>query len=515
MAGLNLCFGLFLFGSIICFVSSGHSFKFMRSCDLAENERIVLRNQVKEMFRFGFESYIKAAYPRDNLLPLSCNGTDSMGGLLVTLIDNLDTLLIFEEYSLFMRYTLELESMFNIDVNRTVNIFETTIRVIGGLLSSHVLLTEASEVVGLADDFFPHYSGSLLRMAKELADRFLPAFDTPTGIPFGSIHLMNGVSSSESLIACTAGAGTLLLEFGTLSRLTGDPKYYDVAYRAMKSLFSHASSRGLLGKHIHIVNGRWLYNVTGVGGDADSFFEYLLKGFALFGNYELLKMFQSCHESIRSYLWNEPWYLDCDIEKGTAVSSVQSALSAFFPSLEVLCGNMNTASRSHKAFCSIFAKFGMLPEAFNIKKLAPVKGFGGYPLRPELFESNFYLFWATGDPALLSITRNAIWSLENLTKTSCGYSSIRDVNNHELDDMMESFFLSETCKYLLFSLTPDHWIYSGRFVLSTEAHPFLVPPAFSDGSHYKITELLKAPKCHRKSELKLVEKCGFETQDID
>ncbi|GJD07550.1 Probable alpha-mannosidase I MNS4 [Galdieria sulphuraria] len=442
---MNLRFGLFLLATMICLVTSGYSAKFVQNCDMAENERVALRNLVKEMFRFGFDSYIKAAYPRDNLMPLSCNGTDSMGGLLVTLVDNLDTLLIFEEYSLFKQYTLELESLFNVDINRTVNIFETTIRVIGGLLSSHVLLTEASDVVGLAQDFFPEYSGSLLKIARKLADRFLPAFETPTGIPFGSIHLINGVSTSESLIACTAGAGTLLLEFGTLSRLTGDPKYYHVAYRAMKSLFAHASSRGLLGKHIHILNGKWLYNVTGIGGDADSFFEYLLKGFALFGDYELLKMFQSCHESIRNYLWNEP------------------------------CSKF---SESHRAFCSIFSKFGMLPEAFSIKKRTPVKGSNGYPLRPELFESNFYLFWATGDPSLLSITRNAIWSLENLTRTPCGYSSIRDVNKHDRDDIMESFFLSETCKYLLFS--------------------------------YHLLLVMKMM-----SELKVVEKCGFETKDID
>jgi len=135
---------------------------------------------------------------------------------------------ILEEYSWFKYYVQELESSFNLNVNRTVNVFETTIRVLGGLLSSHVLLTEASQVVGLDQDFFPEYSGSLLRIARKLADRFLPAFDTPTGIPFGSIHLMNGVNTGESRIACTAGAGTLLLEFGTLSRLTGDDKLVNI-----------------------------------------------------------------------------------------------------------------------------------------------------------------------------------------------------------------------------------------------------------------------------------------------
>jgi len=45
----------------------------------------------------------------------------------------------------------------------------------------------------------------------------------------------------------------------------------------MKSLFQRASSRGLVGKHIDIKSGKWLYSSTGIGGDADSYFEYLLK----------------------------------------------------------------------------------------------------------------------------------------------------------------------------------------------------------------------------------------------
>lgn len=94
------------------------------------------------------------------------------------------------------------------------------------------------------------------------------------------------------------------------------------------------------------------------------------------------------------------------------MSSIQTALSAFFPSLEVLCGDVKTAWKSHQAFYSIFNKFGMLPEAFDVKKRTTRKGFSGYPLRPELLESNFYLLWATWDPALLSVTRNAIWSLQ-------------------------------------------------------------------------------------------------------
>ena len=64
--------------------------------------------------------------------------------------------------------------------------------------------------------------GGLLTLALDLGHRLLPALQTESGIPFGSINLRRGVSPTETPVTCTAAAGTLLLEFGLLSRLTGD-----------------------------------------------------------------------------------------------------------------------------------------------------------------------------------------------------------------------------------------------------------------------------------------------------
>eukprot|EP00871_Galdieria_phlegrea_P003581 jgi/Galph1/4223/GphlegSOOS_G2928.1 len=481
--------------TIVCCFKVTLGVWYVGDCNIEENERIALRNQVKELFRFGMDCYLKAAFPKDNLSPLSCKGEDSMGGLLVTLIDNLDTLLIFEEYDLFKTYVKEVESRLVMEVNSSVSIFETTIRVLGGLLSSHVLLTEAANIIELPTDYFLEYNGCLLRLARQLADRFMPAFNTLTGIPFGSIHLQHGVNEQESLVASTAGAGSLLLEFGTLSRLTGDP-----------NLFQKASPRGLLGNHIEIVNGRWIANASGIGGSIDSFYEYLLKGFALFGDYELLKIFQLCYKSIHEHLFKDPWYMDCDMSKGTITSFIQSSLSAFFPSLEVLHGDLKVAIKSHRAFYSIWRKYGMLPEGFDLLHGRPAVRQRNYPLRPELFESNFYIHWSTQDPSWLSIVRNAIWSLENITKVNCGFCSVKDVLRRELEDAMESFFLSETCKYLYLTLVPNHWIYSGKFIFSTEAHPFLIPPAFYSSD---FQEPVSSLRCARPSALRNVEKCGF------
>jgi mannosidase alpha-like ER degradation enhancer 2 len=92
----------------------------------------------------------------------------------------------------------------------------------------------------------------MLILAKDLGDRLLPAFETATGIPYGTVNLRRGVPNGETTISSTAGAGSLLLEFEALSRATGDPKYGDAAKTAVEALIDQRSSLGLLGKHINI-----------------------------------------------------------------------------------------------------------------------------------------------------------------------------------------------------------------------------------------------------------------------
>lgn len=61
-----------------------------------------------------------------------------------------------------------------------------------------------------------------------MAKRLIAAFDTSTGMPYGTVNLRHGVPSGETTVTCTAGVGTFILEFGSLSRLTGDPIYEEV-----------------------------------------------------------------------------------------------------------------------------------------------------------------------------------------------------------------------------------------------------------------------------------------------
>ena len=115
--------------------------------------------------------------------------------------------------------------------------------------------------------------------------------------------------------------------------------------------------------------------------------------------------------------------------------------------------------------------------------------FAGYPLRPELIESAMYLYKATRDPFLLSLGEDMLDSIEYSAKTPCGYATVKDVRDHTLEDRMESFFLSETTKYMYLLFDVDNEIIhkhkehvvktpfgecvveSGGWIFNTEAHP--------------------------------------------
>ncbi|KAI7743574.1 hypothetical protein M8C21_000773, partial [Ambrosia artemisiifolia] len=103
----------------------------------------------------------------------------------------------------------------------------------------------------------PSYDDELLHLAEDLARRLLPAFDTPTGIPYGSVNLLHGVDENESKITSTAGGGTLTLEFGVLSRLTNDPIFEQVTKNAVRGIWARRSKLNLVGAHIDVFTGDW------------------------------------------------------------------------------------------------------------------------------------------------------------------------------------------------------------------------------------------------------------------
>ena len=122
-----------------------------------------------------------------------------------------------------------IDTTLSFDQDIYVKNFEITIRLLGGLLSGYQLSGDKR----------------LLALAQDLGTRLLPVFDSPTGMPYVEVNLKTGKVRNPR--TNPAEVGTLLLEFGTLSRLTGNPVYYDKAKRAMVALYARRSPLGLVG----------------------------------------------------------------------------------------------------------------------------------------------------------------------------------------------------------------------------------------------------------------------------
>ncbi|XP_038069727.1 ER degradation-enhancing alpha-mannosidase-like protein 2 [Patiria miniata] len=462
---------------------------YVMSSKFTDDEILQYRERVRAMFYHGYENYLNNAFPYDELRPLTCDGVDSWGSYSLTLIDALDTLAIMGNYSEFRRVSTLLQSHLDFSEDINVSVFETNIRVVGGLLSAHLL----SQKAGVELESGWPCKGPLLTMAETVARRILPAFNTPTGMPYGTVNLAHGVPAGETPVTCTACVGTYILEFGTLSRLTGDPVFEETALKALNALWQCRSDIGLFGNHIDVLTKKWTALDSGIGAGVDSLLEYLVKGGLLLGNTDLLDKFWEYEQLIKQLMKRDDWYMWVNMKKGQITMPVFQSLEAFWPGLQSLLGQTDEAMKTLHNYHQVWRQLGFTPEFYNIVTNKVVDKREGYPLRPELIESVMVLYQATKDPYLLEVGRDILTSIETSAWTPCGYASVKDVRNHKLDNRMESFFLSETTKYLYLLFDRDNFIHNtggkgdvvptlqgecilnaGGYIFNTEAHPISV-----------------------------------------
>ncbi|XP_020672599.1 alpha-mannosidase I MNS5 isoform X2 [Dendrobium catenatum] len=364
-----------------------------------------MKEKVRQMFYHAYENYMAYAFPHDELKPITSTFTDSLSelgnlklehlpqnyqGSALTLIESLSSLVVLGNNTEFEKGVLWLAENLSFDVDARVNLFECNIRVLGGLLSAHILATDSKNRLERGI-----YQNQLLDLAEDLGRRFLRAFDTPTGLPYAWINLKYGVVENETTETSTSGCGSLILEMGALSRLTGNPRYENAARHALQKLWSMRSSLNLLGTTLDVVTGEWIEYSSGIGAGVDSFYEYLLKAYILFGSDEFWDMFHSVYLAVQKYFRHGPWYHEADMRTGRATYWQLTSLQAFWPGLQILIGDVAAANASHREFYHVWERFGVLPERYLLDRnvLHPTEKY--YPLRPELAESTFYLYQAT------------------------------------------------------------------------------------------------------------------------
>ncbi|KAH7922461.1 glycoside hydrolase family 47 protein [Leucogyrophana mollusca] len=444
------------------------------------------RDTTRDLFYHGFEHYMSHAFPLDELSPLSCTGrgpdwlnpaniatNDVSGNFSLTLIDVLDTLVVLDDPPGFQSAVRNVIDWVSFDVNTKPQVFETTIRVLGGLLSGHIFASRPNQPF-----YLPWYRGQLLSMAHDLGRRLLPAFATPTGIPYARLNLRHGVHRGESLDTCTAGAGSLILEFATLSRLTGDERFEKAAYKAFFALWNRKSDIGLVGNTVNIWTGMWTApEVSGIGAGIDSFYEYALKWYILSGEVEFLDVWHDAYAAIMRYARSADghWYRSVNIHTGEQAFNTIDSLSAFWPGLQVLGGDVQNAIKSHMTYWNLWRRHSGLPEVWDVQFMQATSF--QYPLRPEFVESTWYLYRATRDPYYLDVGERILRDLIVRTKVDCGLTGIKDLRTNARDDRMESFALSETLKYLFLLFDEDNRLHSddSNYVFTTEGHILSLP----------------------------------------
>ena len=230
---------------------------------------------MRAAFEHSWTGYKKHAWLRDELKPLSGEWRTTYGGWAATLVDSLDSLYIMgfdKEFDEAVDAVEEID--FNAPPVAILNVFETTIRYLGGLLSAY--------------DLSGH--DVLLEKALELGELLYAAFDTPNHLPIARWNWTQVVTGGEqqaqypTIIAETA---SLSLELTRLSQLSGDAKYYDAAARITELLRSQQLETKLPGMWPLVFNGTnadtRIGDTFGLGAMADSLYEYLPKEYLLLG----------------------------------------------------------------------------------------------------------------------------------------------------------------------------------------------------------------------------------------
>ncbi|XP_050424507.1 mannosyl-oligosaccharide alpha-1,2-mannosidase IA [Adelges cooleyi] len=457
------------------------------------------RNTVKAMMKHGWDNYVKYAWGKNELKPVSKRehsgsvfGSASIGA---TIVDSLDTLLIMGLNDEYKRGRDWVANNFTLDnVRVDISVFETNIRYIGGFLSCYAMT---------GDTIFRD-------KAVYVANKLLPAFQTPTGIPYSLVNLKTG--SSKNYFWASGGSsilsefGTLHLEFVYLSDITGNDIYRQKVEHIRDFVRGLDRPNGLYPNFLNPVSGKWGQRHVSLGGLGDSFYEYLLKAYIQSNGEDTIArdMFDDAMASVMDNLVQTSasgltYLADMRFER---IEHKMDHLSCFAGGMFALAGETLGSDSSkhytelgaqltetcHVAYDKTATKLG--PEAFRFTEnyeAVAVRGTEKYNiLRPETVESYFVLWRLTHNNKYRDWAWEAVQAFEKHCKVSGGYTGIKDVYQLDSlkDDVQQSYFFAETLKYLYLIFSDDTLIPLENWVFNSEAHPLPVKVRNKMYRHY-------------------------------
>ncbi|KAJ1963969.1 mannosyl-oligosaccharide alpha-1,2-mannosidase [Dipsacomyces acuminosporus] len=476
------------------------------------------RSKVVQAAKHAWDAYKRDAYGSDEYHPMSHTGSNmTVNGFGYHIADSLDTLLLMKLTDEYKEARDFLVNKISFDQEGAVSLFETTIRVLGGLLSAY------------------HWSGEtdaeLLRMADDLGSRLAKSFNTETGIPPETAWLRQRGAPNVGL-SSTAEVATLQLEFRYLSKLTGKKEYRQQVDKIMQVIFEAHKFDGLVPIYINSATGSFTGDDIRLGSRGDSYYEYLLKQWLQTRQSEpmLRQEYDAAMEGVKKYLVTvtphqnltyvgelvsvgsgQPTFnpkmdhLVCFLGGNLALGATRGHMLAHTPptSLTVRDREDLILAREMAETCAHMyfdTKSGLAPEIAYFQWRDPSTGkLAEYQksdqliqpdgdilvhsndrhnlLRPETVETLFLLWRITGEEKWREYGWSIFEAFEKWAKYPDGaYTSLHDVTTipPPREDKMETFFMSETLKYFYLLFSDTSTVPLTRYVFNTEAHPLPV-----------------------------------------
>ncbi|KAH7073001.1 glycoside hydrolase [Paraphoma chrysanthemicola] len=492
------------------------------------------REDVKSAFLLSWKAYEKHGWGYDEYHPVSRNGRymaepNGMGWIIV---DALDTLMLMNLTQELKHAREWVSTTLDYNKNQDVNTFETTIRMLGGLLSAHYL----QEILPGMKPENQKDEDLFLEKADDLADRLMGAYESPSGVPWASVILKDGkgeASHADGGASSTAEATTLQLEMKYLAYITGEGHYWEKAEKVMEVVDNNGAKDGLLPIFIYADRGTFRGTEIRLGSRGDSYYEYLIKQHLQTGEPIYRDMWDESLAGVKKHLltYTKNSHLTVLAERPGGVEGhlhpKMDHLVCFYPGTIALAAtgglplsqakklptwgkqqeeDMTLARELTKTCMGMYrvTKTGLAPEIAHFELDDPPKMYRTEILasktdldpavedwkadfnikpadahnlqRPETVESLFYMWRITGD----DIYREWGWEMfeafvkHTIVENGGGFTSIGDVMETPPPkrDNMESFWLAETLKYFYLLFGPNDLLPLDQIVINTEAHPF-------------------------------------------
>lgn len=428
-----------------------------------------LSNSVKQDFVKSWEAYKRYAWGHDVLLTQTKTYADWYEQpIRIAQIDAYSTMKVMGLQKQARDIEKFVSDSCSFDIDVYVKTFDVNNRVLGGLLSMYAYT----------------HQPKILERAKDFGDRLLPAFKSPTGIPYYWINLKTGKVKGEKVNTAEAAAYTL--EMGILSYYTKDPKYYQAAKKATAAVFGRRSAINLTGNVINSETGEWVETISCIGAGGSAYYETMLKTWILFKDTELKDMWEKTITAINKYDAEESdsaiWYRRTDMYSGEVKNTTITAYDAYLPSLLCIDNDAEQAAKVQQTWNRLWRQYGLLPMIYDYRRQHVTSA--AYELNGEIIESAWYMYDYTKDTLYQQMGREYYNSLSAYCKAGPAFTSVMDVRSKQPQNKMPVYFFATTLKYLYLLFTPDSGLNTLDYVFTAEGNVFKI-------ADFKETECVK------------------------